>query len=331
MLGSKGYVRRDIIVVGASAGGVETLPKLFGELGASIPAAFFVTIHLSPFSKSTLPEILSRASVFRAEHPRDGTPVRAGRIYVAPPDFHLMLDDSVVRLGHGPKENRHRPAIDALFRSAARAYGARVAAVLLTGTLDDGVVGLKEIKRSGGLTIVQDPQEALYPDMPRNALAAVSVDHVLKVRDIAKKLEQLANSTVGGGAMKKGRHATLLNQEPDRIAEAPSNGEPVPLVCPECQGPLWEDRDGKLVRYQCLVGHRYTSKSLLAAHDEELEAALWIALRTLEERILLQRRLAEHSATAGQHGTRKTYLARAQQFEKHARVLRRILQQFGKV
>jgi two-component system chemotaxis response regulator CheB len=322
-------VKPDIIVVGASAGGVETLSKLFEELLPSIPAAFFVTLHLSPFSKSTLPEILSRASVLRAEHPHDGTQVRTGRIYVAPPDYHLMLDDSVIRLGHGPKENRHRPAIDALFRSAARAYGPRVAAVLLSGTLDDGVVGLKEIKRNGGLIIVQDPQEALYPDMPLNALSAMSVDHVLKVREIANKLEQLANSPVGGRAMTKGHHATLANQEPDRIAEAPNNGEPIPLACPECHGPLWEAKDGKLVRYQCLVGHRYTAHSLLAAHDEALEAALWIALRTLEERILLQRRLAEHSATAGQQGTRKTYLGRAQQFEKHARVLRRILEKFG--
>lgn len=323
-------MRRDIIVVGASAGGVETLPQLFAGFPASIPAAFFVTLHLSPTSKSTLPEILSRAGVLPAQHPRPGAPVRPGRIYVAPPDFHLMVEDSEIVLGHGPKENRHRPSIDALFRSAARAYGSRVVGVLLTGTLDDGIVGLKEIQKYGGLTIVQDPQEALYPDMPNNALAAMNVDQVLKVRQISEKLEQLANMPVRGGVMKKGRHAIMRNQMPENIAQTPSNGKQVPLVCPECHGPLWEAQDGKLVRYQCLVGHRYTAQSLLAAHDEELEAALWIALRTLEERVLLQKRLAEHSTTAGQHLSRKAYLTRARQYEKHARVVRRLLEQFGK-
>lgn len=321
-------MRRDIIVVGASAGGVETLPKLFGELPASMPAAFFVTLHLSPFSKSTLPEILSRTSVLPAEHPRDGAPLRPGHIYVAPPDFHLMVDDSKIRLGHGPKENRHRPAIDALFRSAALTFGSRVVGVLLTGTLDDGTVGLKEIKRNGGLAIVQDPEEAMFPDMPRHALAATSVDYVLKVRDIGEKLQELANSKVRGGIMKKGRHATLRNQTPANIAQPPHNGDQVPLVCPECHGPLWEAKDGKLVRYQCLVGHRYSANSLLAAHNEELETALWIALRTLEERVLLQRRLAEHSATAGQAAAGNAYLNRASQYEKHARVIRQMLEQF---
>ncbi len=183
-----GHGWRDIVVVGASAGGVQALSALFSHFPPEIPIAFFVVLHLPPHYQSTLPSILERAGGgVPAEHPRDGNKIEPGRVHVAPPDFHLMVGKGVVRLSHGQKEHHNRPAIDPLFRSAAQVYGRRVVGVLLSGLLDDGVAGLKEIKRRGGLVIVQDPAEAMFSEMPRNALAKVEADYCLpvaKIRDL---------------------------------------------------------------------------------------------------------------------------------------------------
>jgi two-component system chemotaxis response regulator CheB len=179
-----GHAWRDIVVVGASAGGVEALSTLFWDLPPEIPIAFFVVLHRLPHSLSWLPSILERTARLPAEHPRDGEKIRPGRIYVAPPDFHLMVGKGIVRLSHGPKEHHTRPAIDPLFLSAAQVYGQRVIGVLLSGMLDDGAKGLKEIKRHGGLSIVQSLAEAGFPDMPRNALANVEIDHCVPLAQI---------------------------------------------------------------------------------------------------------------------------------------------------
>jgi two-component system, chemotaxis family, protein-glutamate methylesterase/glutaminase len=187
-------VWRDIVVVGASAGGVEALSALFWDMPPNLPISFFVVLHRSPHSRSWLPSILGRTARLPAEHPRDGEKIRPGRIYVAPPDFHLILGEGVVRLSRGRKEHHVRPAIDPLFRSAAQVYGERVMGVLLSGMLDDGVEGLKEIKRQGGLAVVQDPAEAGFPDMPKNALANIEVDHcapVAQIRDMITRLSPL--------------------------------------------------------------------------------------------------------------------------------------------
>ncbi len=327
------FVRRDIIVIGASAGGVEALPKLLGSLPQRIGASFFVTLHITPCGQSLLPQIIERSGALPAEHPKDRTRIQPNRIYVAPPDYHLLLEAGMVRLGHGPKENRHRPAIDPLFRSAAMSFGNRVAGVLLTGNLDDGVAGLKDIQGHGGLAIIQDPAEAAYPEMPRSALAALQPDHCLKIEDIEALLKTLSD---GEQNMKKGNSqpgtkppqpASNPGQQP--IAESPQKGPPIPLVCPECQGPIWEIHQGKLVRYQCLVGHRYTLENLLAAHSEELERALWVALRTLEERVKLQRSLAEKARVDKRASGRQFFLNRARENEKHAQLLREILEKLG--
>lgn len=181
----------NIVVVGASAGGVEALSALFWDMPSGLPTAFFVVLHRSPHSRSWLPSILERTGRLPAEHPRDGEKIRPGRIYVAPPDFHLMVGKGIVHLSRGPKEHHVRPAIDPLFRSAAQVYGQRVVGVLLSGLLDDGVEGLKEIKRHGGLAIVQAPAEAGFPDMPRNALTMIEIDHcapVAQIRDLMTRL-----------------------------------------------------------------------------------------------------------------------------------------------
>ena len=190
----------NIVVVGASAGGVEALSALFWDMPFSLPIAFFVALHRSPHSPSWLPLILERTARLPAEHPRDGEKIRPGRIYVAPPDFHLMVGEGVIRLSHGLKEHHNRPAIDPLFRSAAQVYGQRVIGVLLSGMLDDGVEGLKEIKRHGGVAIVQDPAEAGFPAMPLNALAEAEVDYCLavtKIRDLMTRLPGLPTMPMG--------------------------------------------------------------------------------------------------------------------------------------
>jgi len=316
----------DIIVMGASAGGVEALSMLAGDLPKGIPAAFLVTLHLSPFCESKLPGILSRAGLLEARHPEDREPVRSGIIYVAPPDFHLILDSNVIRLGHGPRENRHRPSIDVMFRSAAKAYGPRVLGVQLTGNLDDGVAGLIEIKKSGGCVIVQDPKEASFPEMPLRAIEALKVDWCLPLIEISRKLVELATQQKGENTKRK-RKTERVNAMPVVADEEPQNGRAIPLTCPECQGPLWEFRNGDLPGYRCLVGHRYGLESLLAAHSEEVEQALWVALRTLEERVALQQRLSEDAREQNNLIAAASFGARANKNTGHAKLLRKILEE----
>lgn len=320
-----GHLNRNIIVIGASAGGVEALPRLLGSLRPGFPASFFVTLHVSPRNESYLPKLISRRGSLPAEHPRHGARIRPGRIYVAPPDYHLTVGRDVVCLSHGPKENRHRPAIDPLFRSAARHYGNRVAGVLLTGNLDDGVAGLLEIREHHGLTIVQDPEEAPFPDMPRNALLAMQPDHCLKLREIEDLLKNLPGSEFPRTNGKRKNSA----RKPGEDFARPPNGEPLPLVCPECQGPMWEFREGKFMRYQCLVGHRYALDTLLQEQSAEMESALWFALRAIEERINLQRRLSDQTRELGQPLAARTFEAKARENLKHARLLRRVLEQLS--
>lgn len=204
-------MKRDIIVIGASAGGVEAIPRLLSSLPAEIPAAFFVTLHIPATSESKMPELITRRGNLPAEHPSNGTPIRQGHVYVAPPDHHLVLNSDGIQLSRGPKENRHRPAIDVMFRSAARAYGERVAGVLLTGNLDDGVSGLCEIHRHHGITVVQDPQDAIFPGMPCNALHALRPDHCLRLEDIERLLARLPSSPPGGRNISKGTKRRCLN------------------------------------------------------------------------------------------------------------------------
>ena len=186
----------DIIVIGASSGGIESLTELVSGLPQDLPASVFVVVHVPARAVSLLPQILSRAGAIAAAHAKDNEPLRHGRIYVAPPDFHLLLRDGSVRLVRGPRENNHRPAIDPLFRTAARSYGPRVIGVVLSGALDDGTAGLSAVKKSGGVAIVQDPKDALFPDMPRYAMQAISVDHCVPKGDIARLLARLVAEQV---------------------------------------------------------------------------------------------------------------------------------------
>jgi two-component system chemotaxis response regulator CheB len=320
----------DIIVIGASAGGVEALQELARGLPSNLPAAVFIVLHIPPGGPSLLPRILNKSGPLRARHAINGEAIERGRIYVAPPDHHLLVVRDRVRVVRGPKENRARPAADPLFRSAAHAYGTRVVGVVLSGSLDDGTAGLAAIKRRGGLTVAQDPEEALYPGMPRSARENVALDHCLPVAGIAPLLGQLATVPAKDDAVYpmpeilkiENRIARLEESEMEEVEKI---GELSAFTCPDCQGALWELRDGDLLRFRCHVGHAFSAESLMADQSEELENALWAALRSLEENAALARRMAARAGERNHTVSVTQFEANARRVEQHAAVIRQVL------
>ena len=297
---------QDRIVIGTSTGGFEALKALAGGLPPDLPAALFIVLHIGPNGLGILPEILQRAGPLPAANARQGEPIRPGRIYVAPPDHHLLLEPSGhVRLSRGPKENRFRPAVDPLFRSAALAFGPRVVGVVLSGHLDDGTAGLWAIKDRGGTAVVQRPEDALAPSMPRSALAHVAVDHCLSLKEMGPLLAELARTPVtekGGLPVPKRMETEVKIAQEDNALEAGivQWGEPSLYACPECHGVLLQLKEGTNLRFRCHTGHAYTLEALLADYTERTEEGLWSAIRSMEETVLLLRRMAEQVAEHGQ-------------------------------
>jgi two-component system, chemotaxis family, protein-glutamate methylesterase/glutaminase len=243
----------------------------------------FVVLHVPSTGSSALPDILTRHGPLPASHAKDGEPIEQRRIYVAPPDHHLLLRAAHVHLARGPHENGHRPAVDPLFRSAAREYATRVVGVVLSGTLDDGTAGLLAIKSRGGVAIVQHPEDALYPGMPNNAIEHVEVDHLLPAADIAGTLARLTGEPVPEPADPVAAEMTAEVELEGFSMEAIGGGHPgrpSGFSCPDCNGVLWEIQDGGLVRFRCRVGHAWSPESLLTQQSEALEGALWVALRS---------------------------------------------------
>jgi two-component system, chemotaxis family, protein-glutamate methylesterase/glutaminase len=316
----------DIIVVGASAGGVEALSALVAKLPVDLPAAVLVVLHVAPDHKSVLPHILSGAGPLPAAHAKSGEALEPGRIYVAPPGRHLVVDDGVVRLSHSAPEGGHRPAVDTLFRTAARFHGTRVVGVVLSGALDDGTAGMVAVKQRGGVTVVQDPEEALCPDMPRSALENLQVDHCLPTAEIAALLGRLAHEKV----VLHSPIPPLLQQETDIALERRPTGESPPgrpseFACPACGGVLNEVHDDHILRFRCRVGHAYGLASLGAEQQDQLEAALWEALRALEEQAALADRLAKGARARGHTRTATQFDDRGRAAREHARKLREVL------
>lgn len=320
----------DIIVVGASAGGVEALTALVRDLPSDLAAAVFIVLHIPAQSPSLLPSILSRAGPLVAVHPKDDTRIEHGRIYVAPPDHHLLIEDGRMRVMRGPKENRHRPAIDPLMRTAARTYGPRVIGVILTGSLDDGTAGLVAVKQRGGIAVVQDPQEALYPSMPRSAMENVAVDYSLRLKEIAPTLARLVREPAAdesGFPVPRGMdlESRIVGMDMDALQSEERAGAPSTFSCPECNGVLYEINDGDLTRFRCRVGHAFSGESMLAEQSEELETALWMALNTLEESASLSRRMMEHSRAQGHGMLVERFDAKVREAEQRAEIIRRVL------
>lgn len=316
---------RDIIVIGASAGGVQALCTVIEQLPPNLPAAIFVVLHISPDGYSALPAILARSGRLPSAHPADGETIRPGRIYVAPPDRHLAIKNGQVHLSRNASENGYRPAVDVLFRTAARAYGPRVTGVVLTGNLDDGTAGLAAIKKCGGAAVAQDPQEADYPGMPASAIANVDVDHVLPAGEIGDRLGRLLYEPrpVWEGVCDE------VEEEPDAmgVSEDPEakGSEPSGLTCPECGGSLFEKPGERPLHFRCRTGHAYSPESLVAKQFNALEGSLWAALRSLEENAVLSRRLERRSLDHGNLFSSARYEKRAQEAEMHAAALRKIL------
>jgi two-component system, chemotaxis family, protein-glutamate methylesterase/glutaminase len=321
----------DIIVVGASAGGVEAFSRLVADLPAGLPASVFMVLHIPPMAGSALPEILGRRAQLPVAHAIDGEPIEPARIYVAPPNRHLMLRPGRVRVVPGPKENGHRPAVDPLFRSAAVAYGRRVVAVVLSGSLDDGTAGLRAVKNRGGVAVVQDPDEALYRSMPLHAVEGDHPDLILPVAEIGKALVDLAESSPGpqeeDDAMPDEIEAELdwAHPELEPDDQHPLLGRPSGFSCPECHGVLWELKDGELVRFRCRVGHGFSSDSLVAVQGDDVEAALWTAYRTLEERAALCRKLAGRASQRQHRHSARHFERQAADAEHRAQRLRGLL------
>jgi two-component system, chemotaxis family, protein-glutamate methylesterase/glutaminase len=324
----------DIIVIGASAGGVESLTKLVGALPKNLAASIFIVQHLPPHRESMLPEILQRVSKLPVSRASDQQTISKNKILVAPPDKHLVVEDSHVRLFRGPHENHSRPSIDVLFRSAALAYGDRVVGVVLSGSLDDGTAGLKAIKDAGGVAIVQDPEEAIHASMPLNAALGVSVDSILPLTQIAARLTELASNSVKGKKAKKKLDRNLAKTElqmariePENIKKEGEYGDPSVYSCPDCRGVLWEIREGKAFRFRCRTGHGYIPELLSEQQSDVIEASLWAALTALEEKSSLSLRLARKFSSYGDAMAADRFRMKSEDALEKAQILRHVLMQ----
>src|SRR5262245_14800909 len=318
-----------LVVVGASAGGVEAVTTVVGPLLPDFPAAVAVVVHVTPTSVSALPEILSRAGPLPAAHAVHGEPFRRGRIYVAPPDHHLTVGDGTLRLSRGPRENGFRPAVDALFRSAAAVLGARVVGVVLSGALDDGTAGLSAVKRRGGIAIVQEPRTAAFADMPQSALDHVDVDFRLPVERIGLTLSRVAARLARRRAPTT--EALAMKNDPSRQPDPAiphqldRDGKRVPFSCPECGGALWELDDRGVVVFRCHVGHAFGPESLSQSQWEATERALWSAARLFQERELLHKRLAARARESGSERLAKRFDEASRDAQAHESSIRTLL------
>jgi two-component system chemotaxis response regulator CheB len=315
---------RDIVVVGGSAGGVEALLGLVAGLPADLPAAVLIVMHIGADTPTALPRLLERAGPLPVEIAADGEPIRPGRIYLAPADRHLLVGDGRLAVAVGPREHGFRPAVDPLFRSAAQTYGARVIGVILSGGLDDGTLGLQQIKEHGGLAVVQRPDDAKVTGMPCSAIRHVQVDHVLPVRRMGRLVARLAGRNSARASPRRLRTNGQRRREVRRTADLEPE-RPTAITCPECGGALREDRNGDVERFRCHVGHGFTADSLGAEHTKRVEAALWTALRTLEESVELRRRLADSARNRRLDAIARGYDDVRRDAERRAEVIRSAL------
>jgi two-component system, chemotaxis family, protein-glutamate methylesterase/glutaminase len=322
-------VNKDIVVVGASAGGMDALQKLVTHLPKDFPASLFVVWHMSPGVKSALPEVLGRASALPVLVPADGDPIVAGQIYVAPNDHHMLLEHGYIRIAKGPKENRFRPALDPLFRSAAYVYGTRVTGVVLSGALDDGTAGLWTIKLRGGTAIVQEPSDAGMRSMPLSALNNVDVDYKLPATAIGELLGRLVREEaepepeLPETLRRRLEHEIRIAEEHNALDEQVMRyGELSPFTCPECHGVLTALREGRIQRYRCHTGHAFSRNALLEATGEQIEARLWDAVRALDETVMLLDTMGREFAKAGDTRTAELCFDKAREAHQRSQPLR---------
>ncbi|HZS10464.1 MAG TPA: chemotaxis protein CheB [Blastocatellia bacterium] len=310
---------------------------LVGGLPRGLKASIFIVLHTAAYSPGILPEILERAGPLPASNALDWEAIRPGHIYVAPPDYHLLLERSgYVRITRGPKENRFRPAVDPLFRSAAHAFSPRVIGVILTGWLDDGTAGLRAVKERGGTAVVQDPEEAHAPSMPLNAIRHVEVDHRLPLAEIAPLLVRLTNAPAGEEGVypvsKEMETEVKIAREDNALQSGILKwGEPSIYACPECHGVLLQLKEGDNVRFRCHTGHAYSVDTLLAEFTERTEESLWNAIRSIEESVLLMRHLASHFSEHPNDTSAEVFLEKAREAQQRAEIVRQTVMQHEKL
>lgn len=316
------------MVIGSSSGGVTALLALVKTLPANFPAPIFVVQHIGPDSQSILPELLDAVSSLKVKHASDGETFKAGTIYVARPDYHLLIEDNKVLVKRGPKENRFRPSIDALFRSAGYGYGPRVIGVVLTGYLDDGTSGLWSVQRLGGLAVVQDPRDAYSPAMPANALEFVDADHIVPLAELGSLLVQLTTEPVPAKPRVTKAELDLLGLELAIAKEGNAfalgiinHGQLTSFTCPECHGALTQLIEGKLLRYRCHTGHAYTVSALLGEVTQSVEGFLYQAMRGMEETHMLLSALATHFVQDDQPAVANLFLRKAEEASDQARMM----------
>ena len=316
---------RDVLAIGTSAGGVEALLFLAGRFPRNFPASILITIHLPSYYRSNLDLVLSNSGPLLATFARDGESLERSRIYIAPPERHLIVDGNRLWLGNGPRENRARPTIDPMLRSTAVCCCARTIGVILTGALGDGAAGLSALSQCSGLTVVQDPADAMFQEMPATALGRVKPDHVVPLSAMPALLEKLVKEPAAQAKpvpwnvkyeveIAKGRAMTM--EDMDRM------GRRSVLTCPDCGGTMWEVEDANLVRYRYHVGHPYTSELMGIALDETLRRTLATALRTLDERVALARKLSTDARQRGHAQLAGSWATEAEEFEQQANSIR---------
>jgi two-component system chemotaxis response regulator CheB len=321
-----------VVVIGASAGGVEALKLFVRDLPAEFPAPVVIVLHLPPETPSVLAPILARSASVTVKTAVDGETLQAGVVYVAPPDRHVLVhEDGTIATSRGPRENRHRPAVDPLFRSAALAFGNGAIGVILSGALDDGTAGLLAIKRVGGLTLVQDPSDALFSGMPESALAHVEVDACLPLESLPSTVIGMVNTPPPPASVSEEVLATLRIEtqiatlDPRIAAQDDRPGSPSPYSCPDCGGVLWEIHDGHMTRFRCRTGHAFGPESMMAAQGSVLEEALWTAMKTLEESARLSLRLAQGEDRRGNEWLAARFREKERDARERSEVIRKFL------
>jgi two-component system, chemotaxis family, protein-glutamate methylesterase/glutaminase len=316
------------IVIGASAGGFQVVVSIVSQLPADLPVPVFVVMHVPAYQPSYLPHILSNSGPLQAVHPADGAKIREGIIYVAPPDHHLLIDNSHVAVKKGPKENGFRPSIDALFRSAAYSYGPGAIGVVLSGALHDGTSGLWSIKRLGGIAIVQDPYDAEYASMPRSALEFVEADYTVRSSEIAGLLVQLSREQLSQKTdtrdIEKGLEERIAKEVQIAAGTNISHksildlGEPTALTCPECHGALIRINEGNSSRFRCHTGHGFTEDALLEKVMQTTGEMIWQVTRGLQEAEMLLEHMGRHIQDHGDSSRAEKFFIKARELASRA-------------
>jgi two-component system, chemotaxis family, protein-glutamate methylesterase/glutaminase len=322
------------IVIGASAGGLEPLREVVSQLPADLPAPVFVVMHVPANHHSYLPEILSKTGPLPALHPEDNTKVEAGFIYVAPPDHHLLIDNSFIAVKRGPKENGFRPSIDALFRSAAYSYGSGAIGVVLSGALHDGASGLWSIKRLGGIAIVQEPYEAEYPSMPRSALEYIDANYKIRAKEMGPLLTQLTQEEptqeeIVGNSIDEDLRRLAIETQVAAGVNLPEKtilelGPLTQFTCPECKGSLVGITEGHLLRFRCHTGHGFSADALLEGVTETIGGLIWQTTRALQEGSMLLEHIGRHIQESDRSAQADLILAKAHELNQQASQFQRI-------